>query len=590
MNEPIAIIGRGCRLAGGVPPDRNSASRHSTSTRGYFLSQDVREFDASFFSLSPLEAQAMDPQHRLLLETVYEALEEAGIPAETLRGSDTAVYTGVMFHDYLSLSSQDHMAIPKYHITGTAPNKASNRISYFFDWHGPSVTVDTACSSSLVALDHAVQQLRSGSSTLAVAAGANLLLDGRPFIGFNNMGMLSPTGSCKMWDTEADGYARGEGILAMLLKPLRLALADGDNIQCVIRETGVNHNGRTSGITLPSASAQTSLIRDVYHRAGLDPTNPSDRPQYIEAHGTGTQAGDPLEAEALAAAFSLTSSQPDEAHMLVGSIKTVIGHTEGAAGLAGVLKASLAIQHGIIPPNLGFQQLNKKVAPYCTNMDVVTSVQPWPAMASNTPRRVSINSFGFGGANAHVILESVPLPAKNGCQEASLSPRSDSLTTTLASHRSLLPVRVRFPASSIESLQQAINSSFESGVIGYQSPLKESKILGIFTGQGAQWAQMGVGLLAAHPSLISFLDDLDKALQSLPEGDRPTWSLREELERPSEESRIDTPEICQPICTAIQLMLGHLLQKSCGISFSAVVGHSSGEIAAAYFAGFFTLS
>ncbi|KAM0136093.1 hypothetical protein ACHAP3_004714 [Botrytis cinerea] len=641
MNEPIAIIGRGCRLAGGCqspselwnflqtpydvsqefPPDRNSASRHSTSTRGYFLSQDVREFDASFFSLSPLEAQAMDPQHRLLLETVYEALEEAGIPAETLRGSDTAVYTGVMFHDYLSLSSQDHMAIPKYHITGTAPNKASNRISYFFDWHGPSVTVDTACSSSLVALDHAVQQLRIGSSTLAVAAGANLLLDDRPFIGFNNMGMLSPTGSCKMWDTEADGYARGEGILAMLLKPLRLALADGDNIQCVIRETGVNHNGRTSGITLPSASAQTSLIRDVYHRAGLDPTIPSDRPQYIEAHGTGTQAGDPLEAEALAVAFSLTSSQPDEAHMLVGSIKTVIGHTEGAAGLAGVLKASLAIQHGIIPPNLGFQQLNKKVAPYCTNMDVVTSVQPWPAMASNTPRRVSINSFGFGGANAHVILESVPLPAKNGCQEASLSPRSDSvlpyvfsaaseqslismlkryenylqenpsinpneLTTTLASHRSLLPVRVRFPASSIQSLQQAINSSFESGAIGYQSPLKESKILGIFTGQGAQWAQMGVGLLAAHPSLIFFLDDLDKALQSLPEGDRPTWSLREELKRPSEESRIDTPEICQPICTAIQLMLGHLLQKSCGISFSAVVGHSSGEIAAAYFAGF----
>ncbi|KAF7931237.1 hypothetical protein BELL_0094g00160 [Botrytis elliptica] len=641
MNEPIAIIGSGCRLAGGCqspselwnllhtpydvsqefPPDRASASRHDSLPRGYFLSQDVREFDASFFSLSPLEAQAMDPQHRLLLETVYEALEEAGLPAETLRGSDTAVYTGVMFHDYLSLSSQDHMAIPKYHITGTAPNKASNRISYFFDWHGPSVTVDTACSSSLVALDHAVQQLRSGSSTLAVAAGANLLLDGRPFIGFNNMGMLSPTGSCKMWDTNADGYARGEGILAMLLKPLRLALADGDNIQCVIRETGVNHNGRTSGITLPSASAQTSLIRDVYHRAGLDPTKPSDRPQYIEAHGTGTQAGDPLEAEALAMAFSLTSSQPDEARMLVGSIKTVIGHTEGAAGLAGVLKASLAIQHGVIPPNLGFQQLNDKVAPFCTNMNVATSAQPWPTTASNTPRRVSINSFGFGGTNAHVILESAPLPTENGCQEASLLPINGSslpyvfsaaseqslismlkqyekylrenpsidsteLISTLASRRSLLPVRARFPVSSISSLQQAIKSSLESELIGYQSPLKESKILGIFTGQGAQWAQMGIGLLAEHPSLIVFLDDLDTALQSLPEGDRPTWSLREELKRPSEESRINTPEICQPACTAIQLMLGHLLQEFYGVSFSAVVGHSSGEIAAAYFAGF----
>ncbi|PWY77879.1 polyketide synthase [Aspergillus eucalypticola CBS 122712] len=649
MNEPIAIIGSGCRLAGGcdspstlwtllqqpydvsqdLPPNRIPPSRHNASPRGYFLSQDVANFDASFFNLNPLEAQAMDPQHRLLLETVYEALEEGGIPVEELRGSDTAVYTGVMFHDYLTLSSQDNESISTYHITGTAPNKASNRISHFFDWHGPSVTVDTACSSSLVALHQAVQQLRSGESRLAVAAGANLLLDSRPFIGFSNLGMLSPTGSCKMWDISADGYARGEGITAILLKPLSRALANGDNIQCVIRETGVNHDGRTSGITLPSAAAQVSLIQDVYRRAGLDPTQPCDRPQYIEAHGTGTQAGDPVEAEALATAFSLTST-PDHSEICpvwVGSIKTVVGHTEGAAGLAGVLKASLALQHGIIPPNLGFQQLNPKVAPYCTQLTVPIKAEPWSERSSSsaTPRRASVNSFGFGGTNAHVILESLRLPdvppsgissqAPTSCSSSLLPyvfsaasersligmlkrykeylqahPSIDSahLASTMAGQRSLLPVRISFPASSLEVLQERLATilAAESPSAGHRSSLRESRILGIFTGQGAQWSQMGAGLMAAYPPLASFLDSLDAALQSLPEEDRPSWSLREELQRPSENSRLEAPEICQPACTAVQLMLAHLLQAVGGVLFAAVVGHSSGEIAAAAVAGF----
>ncbi|GLA33581.1 type I Iterative Polyketide synthase (PKS) [Aspergillus niger] len=649
MNEPIAIIGSGCRLAGGcdspstlwtllqqphdvsreIPQDRIPPSHHNASHRGYFLSQDVAKFDASFFNLNPLEAQAMDPQHRLLLETVYEALEEAGMPMERLRGSDTAVYTGVMFHDYLALSSRDQESISKYHITGTAPNKASNRISHFFDWHGPSVTVDTACSSSLVALHQAVQQLRTGGSHLAVAAGANLLLDGRPFIGFSNLGMLSPTGSCKMWDTSADGYARGEGILAVLLKPLSLALADGDNIQCVIRETGVNHDGRTTGITLPSASAQVSLIQDVYRRAGLDPTQPGDRPQYIEAHGTGTQAGDPLEAEALATAFALASTldHSEVCPVRVGSIKTVVGHTEGAAGLAGVLKASLALQHGRIPPNLGFQRLNPKVAQYCTHLTVAAKAEPWPEppSPSATLRRASVNSFGFGGTNAHVILESVGLQdiplSENASQLSSLAspsllpyvfsaaserslvamlkrydhhlqghPSIDprQLASTLASQRSVLPVRIRFPTSSLEVLREGLARilASESPEAGHRSPLRESCILGIFTGQGAQWPQMGAGLLAAYPPLTTLLDSLNAALQSLPEEDRPAWSLREELQRPSEESRLDVPEICQPACTAVQLMLAHLLQAVGGVSLTAVVGHSSGEIAAAVVAGY----
>lgn len=271
------------------------------------------------------EAAAMDPQQRLLMETVYEAMETAGMTISSLQGSDTAVYVGIMCSDYYMLGSQDYRVLPTYNSTGIANSNASARISYFFDWHGPSMTIDTACSSSLVSVHQAVQALRAGTSRVAVAGGTNLLLAPMGYISESKLGMLSPTGHCQMWDANADGYARGEGVAALLLKKLSDAIADGDDIQCIIRETGVNQDGRTKGLTMPSAITQAALIHDTYARAGLDLKEKVDRPQYFEAHGTGTPAGDPQEAEALHSAFVTDGNYDADEVLYVGSIKTVIG-------------------------------------------------------------------------------------------------------------------------------------------------------------------------------------------------------------------------------------------------------------------------
>ena len=313
--EPIAIIGSGCRFPGGsnspsklwkllekpadllseIPTDRFNANgfyhpdglHHGTSNvrHAYLLSEDLRHFDAQFFGIKGVEANAIDPQQRKLLETVYEGVDAAGLTMESLRGSDTAVYVGLMCGDYEAMLLRDFDTIPTYHATGIARSIMANRISYFFDWHGPSMTIDTACSSSLVAVHQAVQSLRNGESRVAVAAGSNLILGPENYIAESKLKMLSPTGRSRMWDKDADGYARGEGVAAVVLKTLSAALADGDHIECLIRETGVNQDGRTRGITMPSATAQTSLIRETYARAGLDPLKASDRCQYFEAHG-----------------------------------------------------------------------------------------------------------------------------------------------------------------------------------------------------------------------------------------------------------------------------------------------------------------
>jgi hybrid polyketide synthase/nonribosomal peptide synthetase ACE1 len=315
--EPIAIVGSACRFPGEatspsklwellkdprdvlteIPkirfnPDafyHPDSSHHGTSNvrHSYVLSDDHRLFDAQFFGTKPVEANAIDPQQRLLLETVYESLEAGGLPMEKLQGSDTGVYVGLMTNDYSDLIGRDIQSIPAYFASGTARSILSNRISYFFNWHGPSMTIDTACSSSLVAMHQAVQSLRAGETRMAVAAGTNLLLGPEQYVAESKLKMLSPTGRSRMWDKGADGYARGDGIAAVVLKPLSLALADGDNIECIIRETGTNQDGRTKGITMPNPHAQADLIRSTYSRAGLDITKASDRPQFFEAHGTG---------------------------------------------------------------------------------------------------------------------------------------------------------------------------------------------------------------------------------------------------------------------------------------------------------------
>jgi hybrid polyketide synthase/nonribosomal peptide synthetase ACE1 len=319
--ESIAIIGSACRFPGGastpsklwdllsspldllskISTDRfdpdgfyHPDGEHHGGTNvkhSYLLSEDTRCFDAPFFSINPREAESMDPQHRVLLETVYESLESAGVPINRLQGSQTGVYVGLMTNDYHDVHLRDMETIPKYTGTGTTRSILSNRVSHFFDWKGPSMTIDTACSSSLVAVHLAVQSLRSGESRVAVAAGANLIFGPEMYIIESKLHMLSPNGRSRMWDDKADGYGRGEGVAAVMLKTLSAAIQDGDHIECIIRETGVNQDGRTPGITIPSPLSQETLIRDTYRRAGLDLRKREDRPQFFEAHGTGTLVG-----------------------------------------------------------------------------------------------------------------------------------------------------------------------------------------------------------------------------------------------------------------------------------------------------------
>ncbi|KAJ2972006.1 hypothetical protein NQ176_g7405 [Zarea fungicola] len=646
--EPIAIIGAGCRFSGdsnrpsklwqllqeprnvasSIPSERfnlksfyHPEGTHHGSTNvpeSYFIdSSDIRHFDAQFFNSPNTEADPMDPQHRQLLEVVYESLEDAGITIEEKQGSDTAVFVGLMCNDYSAILTRDYDYIPKYAVTGLAASNASARVSYFFDWHGACMTIDTACSSSLIALHQAVQALRSGASSMAIAAGTNLLLDPLPFVSSSNLSMLSPTGRSRMWDSEADGYARGDGVAAVVLKTLSQALADGDTVDCIIRETGANQDGRTPGITMPSGIAQTALIRDTYTRAGLDPLNSLERCQYFEAHGTGTPAGDPQEASALDAAFFNGKKEQGDDILYVGSVKTVIGHTEGTAGIAGLLKAYLAIQNGTIPPNLLFNKLSPGVEPFYTNLNILTQARAWPVLPPGVPRRASVNSFGFGGSNAHAVLEGydqelAKAPVKEGSSlsimpflfsahsESALKARVksfaaflqenpsidlDDLRYTLACKRSVMAFRAALVASSSQDLVSAIEQVLadETAPIGATSSNKErGGILGVFTGQGAQWPKMGATLIAAYPSARKTIDELDDCLASLE--DKPTWTLLQQLSLEADSSRVGEAAISQPLCTAVQILLVNLLHDA-GVSFKAVVGHSSGEIGAAYAAG-----
>ncbi|PVH91989.1 ketoacyl-synt-domain-containing protein [Periconia macrospinosa] len=431
--EPIAIIGTSCKFPGGsdspsklwellkkpvdlskeIPSTRFDATgfyhenaEHAGSTnvkKAYLLEEDVLAFDHDFFGISAKEVESMDPQQRIALETVYESVESAGYSISQLRGSSTSVYVGQMNDDYRDVLLRDLDYHPQHTGTGISRCILANRVSYVFDWRGPSFNLDTACSSSLVALHQAVQSLRSGESELSVVVGVNLVFGPDMFSFLSSLHMISPNGRSRMWDVNADGYARGEGFASVVLKPLRKALADGDAIESVIRETGVNQNGRSTGLTVPSPSAQSQLIKSTYARAGLNSYKPEDRCQYFEAHGTGTPVGDPKEAEGISSAFFRNQgvSETGVSHELdkiyVGSVKTVIGHSEGTAGLASLLKASKAVQHGLIPPNLHFTKLNPTIEPFISHLEVPTTLTQWPKLPEGSPRRASVNSFGFGG-------------------------------------------------------------------------------------------------------------------------------------------------------------------------------------------------
>src|SRR5271165_5788143 len=425
-DESIAIVGASCRFPGAdnleefwqllasardavcevddrrwstrfyYHPDRGEPGKSYTWSAGLISGFDL--FEPSFFGISPREAVQMDPQQRLLLELAWHAFEDAGIPPSKFSGSSAGVYIGASATDYSDLRLGDPASSDSYFMTGNTLSVLANRISYVFDLRGPSLTVDTACSSSLVALHHACEAIRGERIGTAIVGGVNLLLAPYPYLGFCRAAMLSPRGRCFAFDERADGYVRGEGGGVVILKPLADALADGNAIRAVIVGSGVNSDGRTIGLSLPSEAAQTSLLRSVYTRAGLAP----EKLAFFEMHGTGTPAGDPIEAAAVGHSLGQSRSDP----LPIGSVKTNIGHLEPASGMAGLLKAALALDRGIVPPTLHCETPNPNIAFDQLNLRLVRDAEP--IGAARERRYAGVNSFGFGGTNAHVVLAAPP--------------------------------------------------------------------------------------------------------------------------------------------------------------------------------------
>ena len=426
LEEPIAVIGMGCRFPGGitgpealwdflvdrgcsigqVPEERWAlfddgspevkALLARTTRWGSFL-EDVADFDAEFFEISATEAEKMDPQQRLLLEVAWEALEHAGIPPTSLRRSQTGVFAGSCLSEYGAIASTDLPSVDVWSNTGGAMSIIANRLSYFLDLRGPSVAIDTACSSSLVAIHLACQSLRTQDSSLAIAAGVNLLLSPAVFLGFDQVGALSRTGRCRAFDAAADGFVRGEGAGVVVLKRLTDAQRDGDRVLAVICGSAINQDGRSNGLMAPNPAAQMAVLRAAYSNAGMQP----NEVDYVETHGTGTLLGDPIEARALGTV--LGRGRAEDSPLLLGAVKTNLGHTEAAAGIAGFIKAVLALQRGQIPPNQRFVSGNPHIPFDELRMKVVDAQTDWPD--TGRPRRAGVSSFGFGGTNAHVVLE-----------------------------------------------------------------------------------------------------------------------------------------------------------------------------------------
>ncbi|KAI4940246.1 Type I Iterative PKS [Alternaria arbusti] len=659
---PIAIVGFGCRFPGDVtngeklwqmlvekksartevPPDRFNVDafynpdgdRFGTYNNrgGHYLAEDVSLFDAPFFSISPAEAMAMDPMQRLLLEVTYEALENSGTPLARVSGSQTSCYVGCFTKDYEEMQRRDMELAPKYQSTGASQTMLSNRLSYFFNLKGPSVSIDTACSSGLVAVHLACQSLRTGESSMAIAGGSNLILSPDIQIEMSDMHFLSPDSISHAFDDRANGYARGEGVGAIILKPLDLAIRDNDPIRAIIRGTAASSDGRTPGITMPSKDAQVDLIRSAYRAAGIDVSETG----YFEAHGTGTAAGDPIESGAIGEVFAtsrphrISATTEEVVPLSIGSVKTNMGHLEGASGIAGLIKAVLSVEKGMIAPNLWFERGNPAIDFEGWRVEVPTEPKEWPL---DGLRRASVNSFGYGGTNAHVILDDAHhflqryhrsarhrrndsgFVSPMSDESFSNTPRSrlflqsanderglvqmgqdlskhlqrqdvfneeqllDNLAYTLCERRSQLFYCAAIVATDKADLQTRLQEVRPSSASGAVPP----RIGFIFTGQGAQWWGMGRELLH-YPVFRKSLQRCESVVTSL----GAEWSLIEELSKEKSNSRVNEATFSQPLCTALQVALVDLL-ASWNIRPQRVVGHSSGEIAAAYATGALSL-
>jgi acyl transferase domain-containing protein len=637
--ERIAIVGMGCRFPGGVEgpedywrllwegrhgveeipaerwdvaahydPDPAAPGKMITRWGGYL--RDVDLFDPQFFGITPREAQKMDPQQRLLLEVSWEALEDAGIPPDGLVGSATGVFWGVPFSEYASLLLQQGLAeMDGYFGSGNQLCFTAGRISYTLGLRGPSVPVDTACSSSLVAIHQACRSLRAGECDLALAGGVNLVLipDGNVFL--SKAGALSPTGVCRAFDAGADGMVRSEGCGVVVLKRLRDAVADGDAVVACIRGSAVNHDGRSSGLTVPNGAAQEQVIRRALRHARIEP----DQVSYIEAHGTGTPLGDPIELQALAAVFGRRPPGADP--LQVGSVKTNLGHTEAASGIASVLKVALMLRHREIPPHLHFQELNPRATLGGAAIRIPTRRAPW--REGSGPRIAGVSAFGLSGTNAHVVLEEAPAPAAPvpDPREEHLLPisarRPEALQALVAGYRDLLAVeaapaggamelsvlcrcaatgrshqehrlvvRGRTTAEVHDRLAAHLGGEAVAQISQGRRPLPgPPRIAFVFSGQGPQRPGMGLELAAAHGVFRATLEECDALVRQ-----HGGFSLMAELAARGERCRLHETEVAQPALFAIQVGLA-ALWRSWGVEPDGVVGHSLGEVAAACVAG-----
>ena len=647
-NQKIAIIGIGCRFPGGVndaesfwkllaegrdvvtetPADRWNVDRFydaepglagkTIAKRGGFI-EGIDQFDPQFFGISPREAPYIDPQQRLLLETAWEAIESAGIVLDLENGTDIGVFMGVSHNDYQAIQGggTDRCGISAHSPTGSAHSIAANRISYCFNLRGPSLAMDTACSSALTAVHIAVEQLRSGRCKMAMAGGVTVMITPDGFIGFSQAGMLSPDGNCKAFDAAANGFVRGEGAGVVLLKPLAQAQADGDPIYGVILGSSLNQDGHTNGISLPSTEAQAQLVRNACLDAGIHPTAVG----FVEAHGTGTAVGDPIEATALAEALCV--DRPANDPLPIGSVKTNMGHLETAAGIVGLIKGMLVVKHGQIPPSLHFKSPNPHMDMAALKLRVPTQLEPFPKSAG--PRIVGVNSFGFGGANAHVILTEPPariaktpgsLPLDRAWPIV-ISARSEEalkgtalrlgswiaahekgngtslllpdLTYSLGARRNHHAYRLTLVAGTPDELIQEL-ADFANGTSGNKArtsftprPENPARVGFIMSGQGPQWWGMGRELMRNEPVFRRVMEACAKAMAPY-----ARFSLLEELNRAEADSKLQQTEIAQPAIFAMQVALAELW-KSIGVAPSAIVGHSVGEIAAACVAGILSL-
>ncbi|KAK0387803.1 hypothetical protein NLU13_4048 [Sarocladium strictum] len=594
----------------------------------HFLRRDVTSFDAPFFSITADEACAVDPQQRMLLEVSYEALENAGMRKEDLDGTSTSVFVGSFVKDYEQVCLRDPDDSPQYAATGNGIALMSNRISYFFNLRGPSETVDTGCSGSLVSIHNAVQSLRSHESSLAIAAGAGLILTPATMMPMTALNFLSPDGKCFTFDARANGYGRGEGIGVVVLKRLSDALRDNDTIRAVVRGSSKNQDGRTMGITLPSFEAQAENIRLAYATSGLT----FEQTGFVECHGTGTQAGDWRELKAISETLSQWRSS--NCPVMAGSLKPNIGHLEGAAGIAGMIKGILVLERGKIPPQANYDNPNPGIDLEGWKIQIPTSILDWPLPGL---RRVSVNCFGFGGSNVHLIMddaanymsarsldghhdtdvepdEATGLPTSENTTAANDSashlfcfsgPDKSSLLRVLQSHldylegleslkteepflrdyayslncrRTQFEYRTHCFGGSKSDLVKKIKSLDDSAFSRTTKP--RHRVCYVFSGQGSSWSGMGHDLLRYQV----FKESLDAATLYMKEQLHSPFHLLTEILREGAGNTISQPEIAQPATTAIQIALIELL-RAVGLDPSHVIGHSSGEIAAAYASG-----